>query len=96
MCNCGCQCKGKHEKCCKRLKHIKRCPTETKSFYGCDPYLTVTVHKTARKVRVHRDECENDGGRCGNNRYLNNWTAYPKCTRYGCSYNFGLDYVNDW
>lgn len=93
MCNCGCKCKGKKEKCCKRVKHVHRCPTEVKKVCGCEARLTVTVHKPAKKFRVHKEKCEKaaecDNG-CGYNP-----NAYLCCNRFGCGYNFGLDFIND-
>lgn len=94
MCNRDCKCKGKKGKCCKRLHHVKRCPTETKTFCCCgEPKLTVTIHKPAKKFRVHRDkpECKKEAGCC---RPCCAKLPLP-CDRFSCGYNFKLDYIND-
>lgn len=57
MCNCGCQCKEKKQKCCKPRHHVRRCPTEVKKYCCLDPQLVVTIHKAPKKVHVHREHC---------------------------------------
>ena len=83
--------KGKKE-CCKRLKHVKRCPTECKTFCGCEARLTVTIHKPAKKFRVHKEKCEK---KCHCRAPCQCANKYLCCDRFGCGYNFGLDFVND-
>lgn len=58
MSKCDCQCKEKKHKCCKPKHHVYRCPTECKTYCGCEPKLTVTIHKAPKKVRVHREHCK--------------------------------------
>jgi len=90
MCKCGCQCKEKKQKCCKRVKHVHRCPTEVKKVCGCEAKLTVTVHKPAKKYHVHKEKCEKKP-EC----HKPEGKACLGCNRFGCGYNFGLDFIND-
>ncbi|ARF12526.1 hypothetical protein Klosneuvirus_6_88 [Klosneuvirus KNV1] len=94
MCNCGCQCKGKKQKCCKPRHHVRRCPTEVKKVCGCEAKLTVTVHKPAKKFHVHKEKCEKKQ-ECHKACAHGCSNAYLCCDRAGCGYNFGLDFIND-